>query len=114
MDLWKVLLDIFYFNYLNEQYFIPHRIFVLGEEHNFQIYSKEQLDTQGVNYDPSSIMHYSRTAFSKNGKDTIIPIKPGTEIGQRKGLSAKDIIELNLLYDCKSKFYKKILYFCTD
>lgn len=107
-------MDIFYFSYLNEQFFIPHRVFVIGEEHNFQKYAEEQLDTQGVNYDASSIMHYSRAAFSKNGKDTIIPIKPDAKIGQRKGLSAKDIIKLNLLYDCKSKFCKKIHDFYND
>jgi hypothetical protein len=36
-------------------------------------------------------MHYPRDAFSASGEDTIIPTKPGVEIGQRKALSDGDI-----------------------
>ena len=52
-------------------------------------------------------MHFSRKSFSKNGKDTIIPIIPDGSadltIGKRDGLSPADVIKLNLLYDCQSK-----------
>lgn len=49
-------------------------------------------------YDYGSIMHYPRWAFSKNGKDTIVP-HGDFEIGQRDGLSQGDIDAIELLYD---------------
>lgn len=51
------------------------------------------------NYDYCSIMHYPRTAFSVNGKDTIVPLYPifgdCYDIGQRIGLSEGDIAAVN-------------------
>ncbi len=38
-------------------------------------------------YDYGSIMHYPRKAFSKNGKDTIVPADASAVIGQRTALS---------------------------
>lgn len=49
-------------------------------------------------YDYGSIMHYPRTAFSKNGQDTIVPTNPSAIIGQRSGLSANDIAGVRALY----------------
>ena len=49
-------------------------------------------------YDYGAIMHYPRTAFSKNGQDTIIPTNPAAVIGQRSGLSAGDIAGVQALY----------------
>ncbi len=49
-------------------------------------------------YDYGSIMHYSRQAFSKSGKDTIIPTNPSANIGQREGLSTLDKAGLAQLY----------------
>lgn len=49
-------------------------------------------------YDYSSIMHYGAFAFSKNGQKTIIPLVDGVEIGQRNGLSDKDIAAINVMY----------------
>ena len=48
-------------------------------------------------YDFGSIMHYPRNAFSKNGKDTIVP-RGGQAIGQRRTLSAGDIAAVNFMY----------------
>ena len=47
-------------------------------------------------------MHYSRTAFSDNGEDTIETIDPNYQdvIGQRDYLSANDIAKLNKMYQC--------------
>ncbi|XP_061760787.1 high choriolytic enzyme 1-like [Nerophis ophidion] len=58
-------------------------------------------DTNNLNtpYDYSSIMHYGRTAFSVNGRDTIVPLSHAN-IGQRRGLSRVDISRINLLYGC--------------
>ena len=52
-------------------------------------------------YDFGSIMHYSATAFSRNGLPTITPINPlppGVIMGQRNGLSQCDIDGLTNLY----------------
>ena len=46
-------------------------------------------------YDYGSIMHYPRSAFSKNGEDTIVPTDPDAQIGQRDGLSPGDIFAVN-------------------
>ena len=64
--------------------------------HNFDqhILDGDDLGT----YDYGSIMHYPRKAFSKNGKDTIVPKKAGAVIGQRDGLSKGDIAALKLMY----------------
>lgn len=48
-------------------------------------------------YDYGSIMHYGAFAFSKNGQPTIIP-KIDVQIGQREGLSHRDIAGINELY----------------
>jgi len=48
-------------------------------------------------YDYDSLMHYPRWAFSKNGKDTIVP-HVDVEIGQRDGLSQGDIDAIEFLY----------------
>ena len=56
--------------------------------YNFDIQSENGADLGA--YDYASIMHYPRWAFSKNGKDTIVP-HGDYEIGQRAGLSEGDI-----------------------
>lgn len=53
----------------------------------------------GTPYDYQSIMHYSATAFTKNGKVTIVT-KNGEQIGQRFGLSKGDIRRINNKYNC--------------
>jgi hypothetical protein len=68
---------------------------VRGMEHNFakQIVNGQDIGT----YDYESIMHYPRWAFSKNGKDTIVP-KTDVEIGQRGELSQGDIEAIEWMY----------------
>jgi hypothetical protein len=66
-----------------------------GEEHNFQQQISDGDDIGA--YDFGSIMHYSRTAFSRNTLDTIVPIG-GQAIGQRTGLSAGDVAAINAIY----------------
>ncbi|XP_050080892.1 zinc metalloproteinase nas-14-like [Anopheles maculipalpis] len=69
-----------------------------GQQSNFQGYNSSLVDDYGIPYDYESVMHYGRTAFSKNGEPTIIPKKPNAIIGQRNGLSAKDIKRINIRY----------------
>ena len=51
-------------------------------------------------YDFESIMHYPRWAFSRNGRDTIVPLPPyeNAEIGQRDVLSEGDIAAVEYMY----------------
>ncbi|XP_070621257.1 astacin-like metalloendopeptidase [Erythrolamprus reginae] len=52
-------------------------------------------------YDYSSIMHYSRNAFSMTGLPTIVPLSsPSAFLGQRLNLSVSDIAKINKLYKC--------------
>jgi hypothetical protein len=55
-------------------------------------------------YDLCSIMHYTKNAFSKNGKPTIEVLLPSTmsgctSIGQRVGLSFGDIAAIDRIYE---------------
>ncbi|KAL9973967.1 hypothetical protein ACROYT_G020494 [Oculina patagonica] len=65
---------------------------------NFNKYNKETIDSLGTEYDYDSVMHYGSTAFSKNGKPTIVATKPGVLFGQRKAISTTDALQMNLLY----------------
>jgi len=57
----------------------------------------------GVGYDYNSIMHYPDWAFSNNGKPTIEAVGNaiGAEIGQRDGMTAGDIEQVNKFYECE-------------
>jgi len=69
-----------------------------GTQRNFHKYPKTTIDSLGTRYDYGSLMHYRATAFSRNGRPTIVPKRPGVTIGQRKGLSSIDALQANLLY----------------
>jgi hypothetical protein len=49
-------------------------------------------------YDYGSIMHYPRDAFSATGQDTITPMDPAAEIGQRVALSPGDVAGVRQMY----------------
>jgi len=68
---------------------LPHTIF------NFNQHISDGEDIGEYDYD--SIMHYPRWAFSKNGKDTIVP-KQDVQIGQRTELSQGDIDAVAHMY----------------
>jgi hypothetical protein len=67
-----------------------------GHLHNFDQHITDGDDIGA--YDYRSIMHYPRNAFSKNGRDTIVPVDSDAEIGQRNGLSDGDIKAVATLY----------------
>ncbi|KAJ4922785.1 hypothetical protein JOQ06_022772, partial [Pogonophryne albipinna] len=75
-----------------------------GFEHNFQKRSNKSTTTQGVPYDFWSVMHYDENSFSNGNGSTILTKDPKFQdvIGQRLEVSPKDVLELNLLYKCKS------------
>uniref|UniRef100_A0A673CII2 Metalloendopeptidase n=1 Tax=Sphaeramia orbicularis TaxID=375764 RepID=A0A673CII2_9TELE len=68
-----------------------------GQEHNFR-----KIDTlnQGTPYDYGSVMHYGRTAFSKdNYSPTMVAIPNRNAVfGTAKQMSQNDINRINLLY----------------
>ncbi|KAL7833732.1 hypothetical protein AOLI_G00286920 [Acnodon oligacanthus] len=67
-------------------------------KHNF---NKINTLNQGTPYDYNSVMQYHRTAFSKNGQPTMIPIpNSNVAIGQATQMSNNDIIRLQRLYQC--------------
>jgi hypothetical protein len=71
-----------------------------GTEHNFNKYGFDVITNYDVEYDYGSMMHYGKTAFSRDGSDTIIALKPldGQVMGQRLRMSEKDIARLNSAY----------------
>ncbi|KAM9832216.1 uncharacterized protein ACB057_007638 [Neosynchiropus ocellatus] len=69
-----------------------------GKEHNFR---KIATLNQGTPYDYGSVMQYSRYAFSKNNRATMVPIPDANvSIGHAKEMSRNDIARLNTLYKC--------------
>ncbi|GAA6220484.1 uncharacterized protein LOC120807159 [Lates japonicus] len=74
-----------------------------GKEGNFK---QRETNNLNVPYDYTSVMHYGPRAFSKNGRDTITPLRPSAVIGQRIGMSENDILKINKLYGCKDYLHK--------
>lgn len=71
-----------------------------GTENNFATYGADRINQFQVPYDYGSVMHYSRTAFTVNGEDTIIALDEvlGAAMGQRLGMSESDIKRINNMY----------------
>lgn len=72
---------------------------------NFMAYPANEVTDLGVPYDTLSVMHYSGYAFSLDGQETIVPLpnltnNPNGEMGQRIGLTEKDILKINIMYGC--------------
>ncbi|XP_055533335.1 seminal metalloprotease 1-like [Wyeomyia smithii] len=77
-----------------------------GREHNFEKYASTEISSFDTGYDYGSVLHYPATAFSVNEERTIIPKDPNATIGQRKGMSEKDIAKLNHMYKCDGSINK--------
>merc|ERR1712050_53757 len=69
-----------------------------GKESNFKIKTDKIITHLDEPYDYGSVMHYSKYAFTKNGRTTIDVLKTGATIGQRLGFSNIDISKINKLY----------------
>jgi len=77
-----------------------------GKEHNFD---KEADNNYNVQYDYSSMMHYGSSYFSKNGMPTIVTKDPLASelIGSRNGLTHRDKLLANRMYNCIGKWLTK-------
>jgi len=70
--------------------------------HNFNKYAwGSTVFQQGAPYDYSSVMHYGTTAFTMNGKPTMVPRQAGAKIGDAQQLSGMDIAEVRHFYGCQ-------------
>ena len=70
-----------------------------GKAHNFNQHVTDGDDVGA--YDYGSLMHYGRTAFGIDGKETITPrqtLPPGVTLGQRTALSDGDINAVRHMY----------------
>ncbi|CAH3104394.1 unnamed protein product [Pocillopora meandrina] len=75
-----------------------------GSEGNFYKYSHHVIDSLGIPYDYSSIMHYGKRELAwPPWKVTIEPKQSGVKIGQRRHLSTLDRKQMNMLYKCNRK-----------
>ena len=81
---------------------------VLGKEKHFDKYVIAT-ETFGYDYDYNSVMHYPARAYSTNNQKTIT-VKGSRckrlryffgSLGQRNAMSARDIYQLNLLFQCR-------------
>lgn len=74
-------------------------------KHNFDKVDKRKFSNFDTPYDFYSVMHYNPTAFSKNGKRTIVPKEDQYRnvIGQRVGMSKGDAQRINNMYNCHVK-----------
>jgi len=73
-----------------------------GTESNFNSYGPDRITNFGIDYDVLSVMHYNAYSGTRNGFATIVPhdISLIDEMGQRAGLSDKDIARINRMYNC--------------
>ena len=65
--------------------------------------SPYHINSRGFVYDYNSVMHYSASAFSRNGEDTIESIQEGIPIGPENGLTELDVNQTKAMYSCQRK-----------
>ncbi len=75
-------------------------------------YNETVSSSLGVPYDYGSVMHYSKTSFSKGSEPTIVTKIPEflDVIGQRMEFSDSDLLKLNRLYNCSKFLIKHFLW----
>lgn len=69
---------------------------------NFDLDDPRVFSNFGTEYDLFSVMHYEKNAFSKNGKNTIVPRNRRFTkvVGQRNSMSWGDVKRINNMYRC--------------
>ena len=71
---------------------------------------KTEGDTFGVPYDYRSIMHYSRTTWTKNGANTMEAKYDTNQALGGQELSKYDILKLKHMYHCHGKMMYRIFH----
>ncbi|XP_067670137.1 zinc metalloproteinase nas-36-like [Haliotis asinina] len=82
----------------------------VGRMKNYRKFDINRIRLYGVNYDYTSIMHYGKTAFSKDDySTTMITTDPAFQdiIGTTTKVSFKDAKIVNSMYKCDSKCRRK-------
>uniref|UniRef100_A0A336MZ71 Metalloendopeptidase n=1 Tax=Culicoides sonorensis TaxID=179676 RepID=A0A336MZ71_CULSO len=69
-----------------------------NKKHNFIKYPESRVGNFGMEYDYSSIMHYSGMAFTKNGRPTMEPRKSGVTLIRKNDFSEGDLKKLGVMY----------------
>ncbi|XP_028403675.1 meprin A subunit alpha-like [Dendronephthya gigantea] len=68
---------------------------------NFEKSDQSDVDSLGQPYDFDSVMHYGPYDFTKqDGLKTIVSLVPGKVFGDKPNLSANDVVQARLLYNC--------------
>jgi hypothetical protein len=77
--------------------------YTLGFDTQFEKFTEDFINSYDVDYDYSSIMHYSATAFAKEKGLVTIEPRPRRDVkfGQREHLSASDIKQARAMYGCQ-------------
>jgi Astacin (Peptidase family M12A) len=72
---------------------------------SFQLRTATEVEHFDVPYDIGSVMHYSPTAFSANGRETMTPIynPKRRKMGQRREATPEDLLRINRMYNCPIK-----------
>ncbi|ESP01181.1 hypothetical protein LOTGIDRAFT_172704 [Lottia gigantea] len=94
--------------------YIQEENVMYNQLYNFRKNTWYVTDSHGVPYDYTSIMHYSDTAFSRNGASTIVTKNRNyqSRIGKYRQLSFRDIKAANKMYQCKPNWCKYTDYNC--
>ncbi len=82
---------------------IASPLFFKGRLKNFNKLKTNRADYLEFGYDYDSIMHYGPYYFSRDKsalKQTIVPLRRGARIGQRRMLSKTDCMRLNHHFGC--------------
>nr|QNH72392.1 toxin candidate TRINITY_DN31071_c0_g1_i3 [Pachycerianthus borealis] len=74
-----------------------------GKADQFDKLSAAEVDVLGLQYDYKSLMHYSKTSFTANGKETVASIlKPDEKTFGSEMFTQLDLQKINVLYHCST------------
>lgn len=82
---------------------ILYQNIIPGQEYNFNKQSWSSAQQLNTAYDYDSIMHYDPKEFSKNGYNTIEPLRAGVNLvnaAYKNSLSSIDVAEIRRYYNC--------------